>query len=202
MTKYKVRSYMNTDNKILETERLILRSWHESDAHAIYKYAKDPRIGPIADWPVHTDEEYSRQIIRDVLSAPETYAVVLKETGEPVGSVGLLIGACSNFKISDREGEIGYWIGVPYWGQGLIPEAVTEMLRHGFEDLKLHKIWCGSFAGNINSARVQDKCGFKYQRTVEGAYSELIGMKRDIRISLMTRWHWKWQHRKKQKENT
>lgn len=56
----------------LETERLILRPWEEADAEECFRYAKDPRVGPIAGWPVHTSAENSRQIIRDVLSAPET----------------------------------------------------------------------------------------------------------------------------------
>lgn len=62
---------------MLETERLILRPWAEADAEALYKYAKDPEVGPIAGWPVHTSVENSREIIREVLSAPETYAVIL-----------------------------------------------------------------------------------------------------------------------------
>lgn len=61
-----------------ETQRLILRPWRESDAQALYEYAKDPQVGPAAGWPPHTSVENSRKIIRDVLSAPETYAVVLK----------------------------------------------------------------------------------------------------------------------------
>lgn len=81
---------------MLETRRLYLRPWEEGDAGSLYKYAKDPEVGPIAGWPVHTSEENSRDIIRIVLSAPETYAVVLKETGEPIGSVGLMIGDKSN----------------------------------------------------------------------------------------------------------
>ena len=74
---------------MLETERLILRPWEETDAEECYKYAKDPRVGPIAGWPVHTSEEDSRQVIRDVLMVPETYAIVLKEIGIPIGSIGL-----------------------------------------------------------------------------------------------------------------
>lgn len=66
---------------IFETERLILRPWEETDAESLYEYAKDDRIGPIAGWPVHTSVENSREIIKTVLSAPETYAVCLKEIG-------------------------------------------------------------------------------------------------------------------------
>ena len=70
---------------ILETKRLILRPWEESDAENLFKYASHPDVGPIAGWAVHTSVENSREIIRRVLSAPETYAVVLKESGQPVG---------------------------------------------------------------------------------------------------------------------
>lgn len=68
--------------------------------------------------------------------------MVLKTTGLPVGSIGLMLGKASNIGLPDSEGEIGYWIGVPYWGQGLIPEAVRELMRYGFEELKLEK--CGA----------------------------------------------------------
>ena len=103
---------------IFETERLILRPWEETDAESLYEYAKDDRIGPIAGWPVHTNVENSREIIKTVLSAPETYAVCLKEDNRAIGSVGLMVGERSNIGLPETEGEIGYWIGVPFWGQG------------------------------------------------------------------------------------
>lgn len=167
----------------LTTERLLLRPWKESDAESLYEYAKDPKVGPIAGWPVHTSVENSRKIIRDVLSAEETYAVCLKENGKAIGSIGLMIGTDSNLDLSDSEGEIGYWIGVPYWGQGLIPEAVKELLRYGFEDLKLEIIWCAYFDGNNKSKRVHEKCGFTYHHTNKDVYWELTD---DIRTEHVT----------------
>ena len=68
---------------ILQTKRLILRPWSENDAEDLYKYASDPEVGPPAGWPPHTSVENSREIIRTVLSAPETYAVCLKKTVSP-----------------------------------------------------------------------------------------------------------------------
>ena len=73
---------------MFETKRLILRPWQESDAESLYEYAKDPDVGPPAGWPPHTGVENSREIILNVLSAPETYAVCLKD-GKAIGSVGL-----------------------------------------------------------------------------------------------------------------
>lgn len=167
----------------LITERLLLRPWKETDAESLYEYAKEPEVGPIAGWPIHTSVENSREIIREVLSAEETYAVCLKEDGKAIGSIGLMVGTASNLNLPDTEGEIGYWIGVPFWGQGLIPEAVRELLRHGFEDLKLNKIWCGYFEGNIKSKRVQEKCGFIYHHTNKDIDWKLMG---DIRTEHVT----------------
>ena len=65
---------------IFETDRLILRPWQESDATDLYNYAKSPEVGPAAGWPAHTSVQNSREIIRDVLSAEGTYAIVLKES--------------------------------------------------------------------------------------------------------------------------
>ena len=144
---------------ILETERLILRPWEETDAEEYYKYAKDPRVGPIAGWPVHTSEEDSRQVIRNVLMVPETYAIVLKETGLPIGSIGL---HHNDLTEKEDEAELGYWLGVEYWGQGFMPEAARELLRHAFLDLNLVRIWCGYYDGNDKSKRVQEKLGFKF----------------------------------------
>ena len=145
---------------ILETERLILRPWEESDAKDLFQYASDPEVGPNAGWPAHTSVENSREIIKSVFSAPETYAVVLKETMQPVGSIGLMIGSASDKDIPDTEAEIGYWIGVPYWGQGLIPEAVREMMRYGFDDLNLEKMWCGYFDGRTHNLSIKGRVDF------------------------------------------
>lgn len=175
---------------ILETERLILRPWEESDAEDLFQYANSPEIGPIAGWPVHTSIENSKGIIKSVLSSPETYTVVLKETMQPVGSIGLMIGSASNIDIPDTEGEIGYWIGVPYWGQGLIPEAVREILNHGFDDLKLNKIWAGYFDGNTKSKRVQEKCGFRYHHTKENVPCALEGVFHTEHITCLSKAEW------------
>lgn len=176
---------------ILETKRIILRPWRDNDASGLYEYAKDPRVGPIAGWPPHTSVENSREIIRDVLSAEETYAVCLKDDGRAAGSVGLLFGENGNVRLADDEAELGYWIGVPLWGRGLIPEAAAELLRHGFEDLKLKKIWCTYFEGNIKSQRVSEKLGFVYERTLNDVYVELTGETRSEHVSVLTAEAWR-----------
>ena len=167
----------------LTTKRLILRPWCDADAENLYKYAKDERVGPIAGWPPHTSVENSLEIIRTVLSADETYAVCLKEDNKAIGSIGLLIGKNSNLRLPENEGEIGYWIGVPFWGQGLIPEAVRELTRRAFDELHLERLWCGYFDGNEKSRRAQEKCGFIYHHTDKDIRWELMN---DIRTEHIT----------------
>ena len=151
----------------LETERLILRPWEELDAEILYEYAKDPRVGPIAGWPVHTSVDNSREIIRDVLSADGTYAVTAKGDNRAIGSIGLMVGDESNLGLLETEAEIGYWIGVPFWGRGYIPEAVKTLMKYCFEERGETILWCGHYEGNDKSLRVIKKCGFTY------AYSDV-----------------------------
>lgn len=170
----------------LETNRLTLRPWRESDAEECYKYAKDPRVGPICGWPIHASVEDSRRIIREVLSVPETYAVVLKETKMPIGSIGL---HRRDLAERDSEAELGYWLGVPYWGCGIIPEAAREVLRHAFEDLKLTRIWAGYYDENKSSKRVLEKLGFAYYRT-ETASAPQMNETRERHIRYLTKEEW------------
>ena len=73
----------------METNRILLRPWRESDAPALFKYASDPEVGPRAGWPPHKSVEESLEIIRTVFNDDtNTWAIVLKETGEPIGARG------------------------------------------------------------------------------------------------------------------
>ena len=184
------RDYPMEVDMDLTTERLMLRPWVETDVEDLYRYAKDDRVGPIAGWPPHSSVEDSAEIIRTVFSAPETYAVCLKEDNRAIGSIGLMIGTHSDKEIPDTEAEIGYWIGVPFWGKGLIPEATRELIRHGFEDLKLDKIWCGCFVENEKSKRVMEKCGFTWHHTRKDVCCELMGNTRTEQVSCLTRENW------------
>lgn len=173
-----------------ETERLLLRPWEDADAQSCYQYASDPRVGPIAGWPVHTSVENSREIIRDVLSAPETYAICLKQDNKAIGSIGLMVGDQSNLQLTDDEAEIGYWIGVPFWGQGLIPEAVECLIQYSFETLGIKQLWCGYFDGNEKSRRVQEKCWFQYQYTNQDVEWKLMNDIRTEHITCLTKERW------------
>lgn len=150
---------------VLETERLILRPWKENDAESLYLYAKDDRVGPICGWDPHQSVENSLFVITHFLKVKGIFAITLKESHQVIGSIGVTTGEKSNLKLPKDEGEIGYWIGVPFWGQGFMPEAVKAIIQYAFKTLKLKRVWCSYFDGNDQSKRVMEKCGFHYHHT-------------------------------------
>lgn len=175
---------------VFECDRIYLRPWLESDVYDLYEYAKDPLVGPSAGWPPHTSIENSLEIIKNVLAIPECYAIVLKETNRVIGSIGIMIGPKSNIQIPNDEGEIGFWIGSPFWGNGYIPEAVQILLQHCFVRLGLKKVWCDYYEGNTKSKRTQEKCGFQYVRTEKNVHCKLIDEIRDVHVNCMTLDEW------------
>ena len=177
--------------KKMETERLILRRWEESDAEDLYKYASDPDVGPIAGWPPHQSVDESRDVIKNVLSGKEAYAICLKEDDKAIGAIELKLNGHTDMTDRDDECELGYWLGKPFWGQGIMPEAAKEMLRYAFENIGMTKVWCGYYEGNTKSKRVQEKVGFKYQWTTEDVDVPLMHEKRTGHVNAMTKEEWK-----------
>lgn len=182
---------------MITTDRLILRAWQESDADALYRFAKDPAVGPIAGWNPHQSVEESCEIIRTVFAAPETYAVCLRESGEPIGCVGLQTGDAANLPLAFREAELGYWLGVPHWGKGYIPEACQALIAYAFTELHYDALWCCCNDINAQSKRVMEKCHFTHIRTEERpAFTQdadgwtFTGRTRMEYIARLTRWEW------------
>ena len=172
---------------IITTERLILRPWQETDAESLFEYAKDPAVGPIAGWPVHTSVSASLNIIREVLSADETYAVCLKTDNIAIGCIGLKPPSQTHV---ETESEIGYWLGVPFWGKGYMPEAVKALQKHAFKDLGITTLWCGYYDGNEKSRRCMEKCGFVYHHTEKDRPCELMGDVRTEHFTYLTKEMW------------
>lgn len=192
----RINTYMQArlllgDEHILLTNRLLMRPWNEADAEALYHYACDPRVGPIAGWPPHHDVAESKEIIRTVFCMPETYAVVVRDTLEPIGSIGLLFGDAADPVARDTEAELGYWVGVPHWGCGYIPEAARELIRHAFEDRGLDGLWCICDDSNGKSKRVMKKLGFTYHHTEEGIPCELTCDERTYYYTFLSHDDWK-----------
>ena len=144
----------------METDRIILRPWQESDAQALYRYASDPEVGPRAGWAPHKSLEESLGIIRTVFNNDTTWAIVLKETGEAIGAIGY--GPSCDCNLPAREGEptVGYWVARPYWNRGICTEALGLMIRNIKTGTDIDSLISGHFIDNPASGKVMEKCGF------------------------------------------
>lgn len=175
---------------IFLTDRLYLRPWREDDAEALFACAADPSVGMACGWKPHDNIDESRQVILNILAVEETYAICLKTDCLPIGCISLMSGQQEGVRYPDGACELGYWVGKPYWGQQLVPEAAVAILRHAFEDLRMNAIWCAYYEGNEKSKRVQEKLGFVYHHTnAEEAVPQLQEV-RTAHYSIMTKERW------------
>ena len=117
----------------IETQRLILRKWNDSDAETVFKYASCPDIGPAAGWPPHKNIEESLSVIKNVLNGEESYAICLKSDNKAIGAIELKLKGHTDMSDRDDECELGFWLGKPFWGQGLMSEAVRGIIQYAFE---------------------------------------------------------------------
>ncbi|MBR1514824.1 MAG: GNAT family N-acetyltransferase [Bacteroidales bacterium] len=143
----------------MQSERILLRPWRESDAETLFKYASDPDVGPRAGWPPHKSVEESLEIIRTVFHNDTTWAIVLKATDEPIGCIGYL--PC-DIDLPSREDEplVGYWVAKPYWNQGICTEALQLLIAQIRESTCIRSLISSHYLDNPASGQVMLKCGF------------------------------------------
>lgn len=144
----------------METERIRLRRWQETDAEVLYALAADPDVGPRAGWPAHKSVEESRKIIQTIFHNNATWAIVYKATNRPIGCIGYYTKATSNINIGENDCEVGYWLGKQFWNKGICTEALQLLLDYCVHVLRFENIWADHFVGNPASGRVLQKCGF------------------------------------------
>lgn len=150
----------------LETERLILRSFREEDLQDFYEYAKNQNVGPNAGWKPHENKEESLRILNDFINGNEVWAIVYKEHNKVIGSIGL---HKDDLRIASNVKMMGYVLSEPYWGKGLMTEAVKGIMEYAFNDLHLDLLSIYHYPFNKRSKRVIEKCGFKYEGTLRYA---------------------------------
>lgn len=156
-------------NITLETDRLILRSWSENDLEDFFEYASVDGVGEMAGWKHHKSVEVSKKILDSFVAEKNIFAVTLKENDKVIGSLGLH-PSWANDAPEYRDlkvKEIGYVLSKDYWGKGLMPEAVREVIRFCFETIGLDALTIGHFKINDQSRRVIEKCGFRFVKNGE-----------------------------------
>ena len=152
---------------VIETERLILRPFKQSDLRDFNEYASVPGVGEMAGWKHHETIEKTQEILDMFIKEDKTFAIVFKKNNKVIGSLGVEKYGLED-KLTEFNGyygrEIGYVLSKDYWGNGIMPEAVGAIINYLFNDLNLDFLTCGYYDFNNQSKRVQEKCGFKPYR--------------------------------------
>ncbi len=147
---------------MLETERLLMREFVEADWQAVFAYQSDPLYLRYYDWTPRSQtdtREFVQMFITQQKEQPRTkfqLAVVLKQENQLIGNCGIRV---NNPQL--REANIGYEIDSRYWRKGYATEAARAILKFGFEELGMHRIWSWCVAENIASVRVLEKIGMR-----------------------------------------
>ena len=163
--------------KRLETERLILRRFVTADAPAMYfNWASDPQVTAFLTWKPHASLDVTRDVlstwVRDY-SRSDFYqwAICLRESNEPVGSVSVV--SCRE-EVSELE--VGYCIGQRWWQQGITSEALQAVIDYLFAEVSALRICADHDARNPNSGRVMRHCGMTYEGTLRQACRSNAGI--------------------------
>ncbi len=161
---------IDVTHTVIETPRLLLRGWKETDLDDLFEYASVEGVGELAGWKHHESREETEFVLKMFLAEKNVFAIEEKESGKVIGSLGLHDSwanrdpAFERFKVK----EIGYVLSKAYWGRGIMPEAVNAVMGYCFDTLKLDALTAGHFTDNAQSRRVIEKCGFTFVK--EGEY--------------------------------
>ena len=183
----------------LITKRLALRSWKQDDLDDFFEYASVDGVGQMAGWKPHENKQETQKILDSFIEHKKTFA--LEYQGKVIGSLGIELYNEERFpEFADLKcREIGYVLSKAYWGNGFMPEAVNEVLRYLFEDAGLDVIFCGHFLSNHQSARVQEKCGFRHY--AYGKYETKFGTVEDDELNILTKNDYATRQKEKSFEN-
>lgn len=150
-------------NPVLETERLKLRKITPNDVEDIFAYCSNEEVARYTTWPAHASIDHTKGFVQFILSKYQERQVApwgmeLKSSGKLIGTVGFV-----DWNHNHARAELGYAMSQDYWNKGLMSEATREIIRYGFEVMKLVRIEARCLMDNTGSARVMEKCGMELE---------------------------------------
>ena len=150
--------------KTIETKRLLLRQFHKNDSEAMFKnWESDSKVTEFLRWKTATDISEAEQVLYEWVHGYDhsdfyQWAIVLKEIGEPIGSISVVE------KNDDLDiVHIGYCIGIKWWNLGITSEAFKAIIPFFFEEVGVNRIEAQHDPNNANSGKVMQKCGLRYE---------------------------------------
>ncbi len=152
----------------LQTPRLHLRPVRANDAADLFAARGDPAVMKYWDWPAQESVDQVRSIIQNHMEEIDSgrtqwWVAAMSPRGPAVGEVDL-----SDIDLHHKRAEVGFLFRRAVWGQGLACEAMERVMRYGFEELGLERLWARFHDGNEGSKRLLEKLGFTYEGTLRG----------------------------------
>jgi RimJ/RimL family protein N-acetyltransferase len=148
-----------TSSPTLQTERLRIRPYSEADIPELVRLIGTREVAATTLRIAHPYSEQDARAFLELAKEPDKLwlAVTLRADGRQIGGIGLRV------ELQHQHAELGYWLGVSYWSQGYATEAAREVLRYGFEDLALHRIFASHFKHNPASGKILKKIGMRHE---------------------------------------
>lgn len=179
MGRYKINQ-LKVKNIILETERLILKSWQTQDLKDLNEYASNEIVGQMAGWKPHLSMADSERVLFNYINNDNVFAINLKSVSKVIGSVSIEKIYTNHLgeKFRNLSGrEVGYSLSEDFWGQGLMPEAVLEVVDYLFLEYNYDYLMCAHFENNDQSKSVIEKTGFEFVKKIDYPTFEKPGAK-------------------------
>lgn len=151
----------------LETERLILRRYKQTDAEDMYaNWASDPEVTKYLMWQTHSNVEVSKSYVESVISEYDNlelyqWGIELKELGQVIGGISVV-----HLNNDVGSAHIGYCIGRPWWNRGITSEALSAVIKYLMDEVGVNRIESRHDPRNPNSGKVMEACGLTYEGTL------------------------------------
>ncbi len=151
---------------VLETGRLLLRSFNEGDVNDIFEYASEPDVSKYLPWETHASVEATKEFLKkskEIFQAADNidWGIELKTEKKLVGAISI-----RNWNDQNKCGDIGYVLSKKYWGKGITTEALRTIIQFGFGKLNINRMEAHCDENNPASYRVMEKAGMRYEGTL------------------------------------
>ena len=146
----------------------ILRPWKADDLASLVKYANNPNISNFLTdkFPHPYTEENGKAFIAFATDDNPIHIFAIDINGEAVGGIGIH----PQSDVQQKNAELGYWLGEPFWGNGIITKAILQIVDFGFKTYSINRIFARPYGTNLASKKVLEKAGFKFEAKFEKTF--------------------------------
>lgn len=163
-----------------------LRPWEKDDLKSLIKHANNQSIAKnmMDDFPHPYTEKEGNEFLEFAMKNNPPLIMAIEIDGEAVGSIGLH----PQNDIQRKNGELGYWLSESYWNKGIITKAIKEMVKYGFDNFDIERIFARPFGTNIASIKALEKAGFRLEAHLENTLYKNEEYQDELIYALRKKW--------------